>query len=345
MQPDKPGRNQFAALSSPSVCLLLCMFVAACSFAIFLRQTGDEGFRTASLTAFGVTEGRTDWRAFQNRLLGPYVVLAISRLGLGYASALVLVHFLVLTANAVAVFLLARRTGQDAKAALVWSGVFCFLFLFLQHPRLLVWDAIELLNFTLLSYLMLFGSRLWPLCLLFAVSILNRESGLFVALFLLIDSVSLPDLVRFRLRLLSRAKFVAGLACMAIGIAFVKLSRDLLFVATRGGTDDGQHAMLGNHLHVHDNLKDLLYRNWFGMEVLHTAPVVAGGLFLLSGFPGFSDAQRKTALLAFALMTGIVMFGVVNETRILLPLVPLFIFFSLSLAGREPPAAGSAGPG
>lgn len=271
-------------------------------------------------------ERTPDWRAFQNRILGPVIIGTVSALGLDFFHAHMLVQFGFWIATCLAIYVLLTRLGRSPQQAALMVAFFALGCMFLQHRRALIWDNIDLLVMTFLLYLILVQARLGYFIALFAFAILNRESALFIALFVMIDAF---DLSRFSLRPVIRnwQKLWSGAAMMLVGLVYVKLSRSLLFIETAGGHQDEQHRLLGNHIHLINNLRAVFKDNWFNAQIAHTLPIVLWVLFLLVSFPTDSETRRKVTLLTLAVLANIMLFGGFNETRILLPMLPLMIFY------------------
>ena len=105
--------------------------------------------------------------------------------------------------------------------------------LLLSPPWLYSWDFLDIIVVILLIDLVLVGAPLRWFITLFAIAILNRDSALFIALWLNID-----PLVRFfyqrRYKLpaapLDWRRMLAGVICIAAGFLIVELLRRNLLV-------------------------------------------------------------------------------------------------------------------
>jgi len=314
--------------------LILSLVFGLVTFVVLDVMLADFWARSAE-ASYGVTLGITDWRAYQNRILGPYAVLLISGLGLSYVLALKVYTAIVVVLNAGLFYALANRVTNSVEKSLGWLIFFSLFRVYLQKDTYFVWDSLELLLFTGLGYAALFQTSLAPLLVLFFVGLLNRESALLIGVFVAMDSVRY-DKGPFEIAL-DKGKLALGTGLTLLGIVYTKLSRDLLFISTIGGRQDERHALIGNHLQFRWNASVILKKNWFTMDLLHTAIVGVAFLWLLFRFLQFSQRQQKAAILICLVFLTILLFGLFNETRILLPLLPMFIFLWLSDRDRVLP--------
>jgi len=108
--------------------------------------------------AVGVTEGRPHWRAFQNRLLGPCMVLGISALGFTLKqSILIFTAGMLLIYNLVLYRLLHIYLSSVRSFLLVCLWLYGFMVF--QCAWLYVWDMIDIIIFTLASFVIVFERR------------------------------------------------------------------------------------------------------------------------------------------------------------------------------------------
>ena len=306
---------------------ILVVSVLSCAIFILARTNWYELSEAAS----GVLDGRPHWRAYQNRLLGPWLVLGLSKVGISHRTALIVFSALAFLVHN---FLLAhflRRLGQSPLATTLWVLFFCTAFLLLQHRWFYTWDSIDLILFTCVFYAVYFGAPDRVFLILFSIGLMNRESALFIALFLVLDGASLLWQKSGEAKGKAAARLILGVVLLILGGAATKLARDFLFVERQWGGADLDHALLGNHLRFADNVRDIFYVNWFNRNVLHTAPLVLFLSFLILTCPWQTRRQRVGTLIALALFGGVLIFGAFNETRMLLPFLTLFTFCVVDL--------------
>ncbi len=144
--------------------------------------------------AAGLFSGHPYWKAFQNRLLGPALVEGTVRLtGLSRTGVYQGLCFgLLCLANAVGVRLF---RGARRQPGLAWGYVAAYagLFVAYQDPEwLYLWDYVDLTTLLLFAWAVVMGGwGAWRLAGLFLVELANRESAQFIALWLVLDALSL----------------------------------------------------------------------------------------------------------------------------------------------------------
>ena len=321
-------KNRHIAISNWAAGFLFSAVVSACTFHILFHQINLD-WHSSIIRSQGVMSGYPDWIAFQNRLLGPMLVQAIHLTGIEYDAAHMFVQAFAWLLNCALVYVFVTASGRSPQTAIIAVTSFAIIFLFSQYRRLLIWDSLDLLMMTTLAYLAFSLPRLRYLIPLFIFGILNRESGLFVALFILIDAFDTDALLRLRIRVTNWFKFWTGISLMLIGIIYVKSVRTLFFIETRGGTDDIEHQLIGNHFQIFTNLRGIIRGSFLDTNFAHTAMVAALVATLLFFFWNDTDRRRKGAILTLSILANILMFGIFRETRTLLPLLPLALFYGL----------------
>jgi hypothetical protein len=322
----------------------LALLVAAGALRAYLLTLPKEFIRSA-VVAEAVVHGEPPWRIFQSRVLGPYLVHALS---VSTRTAPAVVYGLVgLALLFVCGFLLLRLThwlGDVARpplaALLAYQGM---LLVLLPCIWLYVWDLISLLVFTLFNYLVLRGGGRRPMTVLFAVAILNHELALAIAGWMALD-----PLVRWlaarragaRMRF-DRAGVLLGLGLLAAGAVLVETLRRVLLVREMPPPEavDALSAH-GGSLHI------TLARNWDAIAHSFSLAPQDGLQFVVPLFLALvlvvalrlarSDWPRYGALaiVTTGMVISMLCFGLVFETRVLLPLVP-FIAMNVWPALRE----------
>lgn len=327
---------------------LLAGVVALVQMRLVILIFGPQ-YRLSVEAAQGVLRGEPHWRVYQSRLLGPWLVEAVSRLVGSFITAHV-VCMVVLFAAAGFVVLWQLRRDHGASAPML-AGYLAFVVLVVccfQRPWLYVWDCIDLLLFALFSAFVCRGLR-WPaFAALYSVAIVNREGALFIALWLILDPLVrwLLDRRKTRSARLDHAPLLAGIVLLAAGVALVEWLRDRLLVREVGPELVGEVAGAGPryHLMLADNLARL------GEAV--TSPSYAMSFlvpFALLAFVVFSVAVARrdpytrgaAAVVHLALVAAIVVFGSLFETRIYLVLVPFAVLHARW--GGSPRRAASNG--
>jgi hypothetical protein len=281
----------------------------------------------------GILDGRPAFEAWQQRLLGPGIVLLFEQAGLSRLGALRLLFALgLLSANALLLWI-ARARGARAGALLLGFGLARLLLAYhLEYP----WDAIDVLLF------MAFGSwaaqprALVALVPLLLVGSFNHETVLFIPLWLLLAGPR-------------RARLFGALAALASAGLIIALRSAFYLGAPPEAAHQSAEAslpLLGNHVHILHNLRQLFVANW-----LH------GRIFLSLSFFGALGAcawlaragrTRVAARWTLCVLAAIACFGYVNETRLYLPLLAFWFayaggpgFLEAAARSEETPAGPS----
>lgn len=344
-----PGERAAAASPRPGWPRLagdvaLALFLAAGALRTYLLALPGNFVRSA-LVAEDVVRGEPPWRVFQSRVLGPYLVHALSVAS--HTPAPIVYSFVTLALLFLAGILILRfgyLLGDPAR--LPFGMLFTFealLLILLPCIWLYVWDGIALVLFLVFNFLVLRRAGRGAFAGLFGVAILNHEISLWIAAWLVLDAV-----VRWRAargtargRAFDRGAFALGLTMLAGGIGLVELLRRALLV--REVPPEGADALASHGGLVHFTLA----RNWDAIvhsftlapqaDLQFVVPMYLALVLVVAYRLARIDWPRFGAL---AVVTaGMVMsalcFGLILETRVLLPLVPFVAMNGLAvLRGR-----------
>lgn len=278
-----------------------------------------------------IIERRPPWIAFQNRLAAPSAVRLLLEFGVDAFTAFWIVIFVGLAAFAIIYQrMIVAMTGSYsiAAACLAFSMV---LVIALHDVWLYTWDFPDMLFFALLAFGVLNSWKWQPFILLFAFGIISRETALFVALYFIIDSFDFPrSSRRFKF---TRPHYAAiGFALLLIGGAYIKITRTALFISKPDGSSDAANSMLGNHVYWWTNVRDLLVDNWSQQEILCSVLVLSLLLYCFYVMWRGDDRQAKVAIIAISMVFNILIFGLLNESRMLLPLIPVAALLVVDMA-------------
>src|SRR5262249_6240996 len=132
--------------------------------------------------------GTPTWRVYQSRVLGPYVVQALSYPLSSYETAYELFNVFLFAVAGYLSYFIGTRINRQA-GGIVNFLLFQCLFALLIGYQLHVWDVIGVTIFYFFLIIVVLGlSWKWAV-LLFVVAIFNRESAFFIALWLLVHPV------------------------------------------------------------------------------------------------------------------------------------------------------------
>ncbi len=301
-------------------------------------------FREQVMSAWGVTIGQPHWRVYQNRLGGPMLARAIADLtelnpALAFATAL----FAWIAVRNLWVLWSGAQLGGTTAAGLRAMALTAAGTLALSDPDwVYLWDYTDLLVFSGLGWLILGhkGPRHWLGWLAFAA--ICKESALFMAAALALTGLLFHDGQRLRVGLRDKRRVLAGIAAALAVAALVEYLRATLLVRETMPASALQPGVIhGSFIHIPfvANLKQLATnlvtptagQNWL-IDVLIVA--IPAGLWQLRRRLDGDQAVLAAVLLAMYL--SMLVFGVVNETRLYTALVPLAVYLDLSLRQRRP---------
>lgn len=283
--------------------------------------------------AAGVIEGKPHWRAYQNRLLGPYVVQALTFFGPPYKIALLLVTALILMIHHLILYACLRRVPVAPWASVLLVFTWSFIFVaFLDRRWFYIWDVIDLVVFTPVAFLIVFSQRPALIMLGFPVALLNRESALFLPVAYMIREgmrciahrATFSDLRLVAWKLVAASGLVIG------GALYTKYIRDALFVEQLSGGIDAANALLGNHFYLVSNVRGLLFSNFKSVYGIFSLTIVIACAYMAHVFAATRDEKVRAGVIFFVLLVNILAFGMITETRMLFPLISLTMFIMLA---------------
>lgn len=285
--------------------------------------------------------GHPPWREFQSRVLAPYIVLGISRITHNFLSA----HFLFgIVAIAVAGYLswqLGLRAGGDLKSAtisfLALQFGFCYLF---SPPWLYAWDYLGILIFLVFIF-MVVDQKSWVWFTgLFIIAILNRESGEFIALWMVLDPFAKAFFSGKRAsqhRIMNWRMAIAGFCCLISGAVIVEFLRVHLMIQEMGVPGIVAHRTGFVFLQMSTNLAEIVralrhIRNGFEAPML-LFPVAV--VYYAVRLAAMNPRQwLALSLVSLANLGAIFVVGIVFESRVYLELLP-FVIFGLLMTPTE----------
>jgi hypothetical protein len=314
--------------------LLLLLFI--CFFEIRVIQLIQVwGLPREIYGAQGILLGVPEWRVYQNRLLGPSIVLSIafvtkhsfSESYITGLSALVSLPILL-------TFGLVRRIKSRALAGLTAAAQFAVAVVVLQDRSFFyLWDAIDLSTMLLFAYAVFCTKTdLRVLIPLFFVELLNRESAGFIAFWITVSSLGM--LIFDRSSTINRTALIAksalGIALFGVGTWWTHFIRALLFkhsYVRQLGTDQ-MNASNGEHYTFFFNLNNFGHCTDIQSFSIALICLLALGLMLVRCVTSQPKALAyPVVLLITAMVTSVWLFGLVDETRVWLEFIPFGLIF------------------
>jgi hypothetical protein len=290
------------------------------------------------IVAEGVLKGMPSYKVFQNRLLGSWIVQGISQVtGLSFRTSCTLFIYGLIILRNLLTFILLKDLTQCGKTGLKYTFYFIALFIAFQHYKYIaLFDFIEPIIFLFFAYGIFKQKGLLYFLILFCIGLLNRESALFISVWLILDSIHFKKRFPF-FKIKKIGLFTAGGVTLIGGIVYTKLIRDLLFKRSiiEAVGDDASHQAFGNHFFLFQNLKEMFIDNLFSTNIVVTLFVLGlTGYLIFILFKTEQQRLLKFSLLLLGMLLLNLTIGLVNETRIYFIMIPLILMLPLAMQNR-----------
>jgi hypothetical protein len=305
--------------------------------------------------SLGVATGHPEWMVFQSRVLGPYIIKALSFILVrSYSTAYVWFQIVTVAIAAFLCWRLGRKYGGDKQSALQALMLFVICFVWLLSPPLpLSWDIIDIIVFAVFIDFVLSGSSLPWFVGLFAISIFNRDSAGFIALWLILDAF-----IRFfysRRNNLSKTPFdwhrlFAGAICIGVGLIIVEFLKQNLLIEEMGPklipnspTAPRSRYNVGLFLNI-DFLKHVLFNYQVQLfQFWLVAPFIAAVITLGARLVRL-DPQRYLSiyLIELSILAVLFAFAAINETRVFVILIPFVVLSGILVLSSKNLKASSS---
>lgn len=322
-------------------------------FGIVMLIFGPARYARSIEAAYGVATGHPFWRTFQSRVLGPYFIKALA-LGSteNYTAAYISFHIVSMAVGAFLCWRLGRKYSGSERSALTALLLFIFFFVsLLSPPWLYVWDFLDIVVFFVFIDFVLSERPLAWFVGLFAVAIWNRDSADFIALWLILD----PLVRHFYQRRDRRSaaplewkRMLAGALCIAAGLIIAAVLKHTLLIEETAAvipTDTPLKAGATYNFVLPVNI-EILRHEFFTIRVLFAIAFIAAAVSLGLKFARL-DPYRYLGLYLteLALVAAALVFGIINELRIFLVLLPFVVataVLALPVARPHAPMAKTA---
>lgn len=285
-----------------------------------------------------VVFGNPEWIAFQNRLLGPYIIEFINDVFFSnYSKSFKIFFELTIYCEFIllAIFLL-KLTSNSYELVLKYLMCFALFFSFLQNYWYYVWDSLDLIIFTIFGYFILYKKNIYHFISLFIISIMNREIGCIIAIYMILNAINWNN-YKHILSLASLNKwFFTGLFLLLTGIIYTKFIRDnYVLIIGMDIINNDQHKIIGNHFYLFDNLV-LFFKNFFMTKGIEISLLISSIIYyFVFSFKDAKDEQKDIIIIVAILLLSIFTFGVLNESRLYIILLPMIILLHASLSSTS----------
>jgi hypothetical protein len=287
-----------------------------------------------------VLDGTPFWAIYQSRLLGPYTIRLLSALIGDFSLAHVFFLAGMTTLAGYMVLLLADRRFGKQSAWLAFFAFQAFFSFLLNQLWLYAWDQYCIILFLLFVYFV-FADKDWRwFSALFTIAILNRESALFMAIWMVVHPIAKAFFTyrhKHWLRHIDKALCLAGILCGTLGTLLILALRKMLLVREMVSAPGVSHnfdiAIGFNIRSIAGELTPSLFFHLTPLFILTCAAVLA--ISLMKKDPARFFGLGFTFL---ALSASIFCFGVISESRVMLELIPFYIFGILYYLAPETPS-------
>jgi hypothetical protein len=290
--------------------------------------------------AYGIVIGEPHWIEYQNRLIGPYLVKIISDIFAfsyikTYLGASIGLHIL---KNCI-FFLLVKKLTKNCQQSIQFAIFFVFCFLIIQHTRwLYLWDYFDVIIFTIFIYGVFTYKKNLYYGLLFCIAIFNKESCLFIPAWMVIDAIVFKGDVgrlKFHIKIYKWQRLIIGIVLLIIGIVLTKYIREALLIREVAAPLNVAFAM-ERPFHFKRNVNTFI-DNWSifypSLNFLVNIWIVAIPSFALAFQKYFDDTIFKLVISVLMIYFSILLFGLIDETRIYSILIPYINLMWLYLGG------------
>ena len=245
----------------------------------------------------------------------------------GLRSASLLLLILVILAKNAMLYALLRKTGRAPGIALVGSAFGILGLFFLQPTGFYLWDYFDVLFFTLFLFCVHLHRGNLSFSVLFLFALLNRESALFLPIWLIFDGAELRPRLRFR----NRGRLFLGIGLLVFGGFFLHFVRGALIdTETAFATNTNFAAERPCHLcgNVSRAAHAFAHPSW-SLNFLQPLLVLLAFAALLVALRRVSAARARLLGLLLVMLASVPVFGLLSETRVYMMFLPFLVFLAL----------------
>jgi len=312
-------------MNARSRVLLAASALALAQLRLIVGVLGDDFVRSAE-AAQGVVAGYPHWRIYQSRILGPYLVDALSHVFPSFLSAYTAFAIAALAIAGILAYRLGTRVGGTRAGIAALLAFHLAFALLVSRPWLYAWDFVDAIVFLVFVDFVV-ARRPWPHFLaLIGFGVLNHEIAAYIAVWLVVDPLAQW---RWGKAPLAWRPMVAGALAFVASLGIAELIRGALLVEQIGPkifhdapTDIGSsfYFTLGHNV---DALVVAFTR--FDYRLPQLVPIFLVAIIAYALVLARRDVARFGALAAtyLAIIAALLTFGVLLETRIYVVLIPL----------------------
>lgn len=262
-----------------------------------------------------VVQFHAQWDYIQNRLLGPFAVLLLSKvMRTSFLAAYGMTSYLLIFAINFSTFSLAQKLTNNALKSIKITAYGALAFLLLQDPIwLYITDYFDILLFTFFAYAIFGRKKTLFFISLYLIAIFNRESALFIMLWLAIDA--------FGKKKVNVNKLILAIMLGLAGVVWTVYIRHVYphNISTATGN---VFTLPGNAISFWKSVTSPTE----SLEFLSFLAFPAIIWYLKNCWQAMSDLAYKVSLLIGVMLVSILLMGVVTETRVFFSIIPFLLF-------------------
>jgi hypothetical protein len=296
--------------------------------------------------AIGVTTGHPHWRVYQNRVLGPYLLKGLASFFPGnYAGAYAFLLAVSLFLAGYQAWRIGRKIGGTQTGWFALILLHLLFALMFSRTWLYIWDFIGLNVFLAFVEFVICERPWYWLTALFAIGILNRESGQFIALWMILEPACRRLIRNPAPQRQAIVMATSGILCAIAGTLIINYLRTSLFIeevgfSIVGGTPSAYGPdffwNLPSNFYLLQRIPEMSLANILtivlSLAIFSTA--ITMSIVLIRRYSSRHIALAATFVIS---ATSVLLFGSIREPRVFIELIPLLILGGCLLFNpREP---------
>ena len=261
--------------------------------------------------------------AFSNRLLAPYIIIFISKIGFDLYDSYDLFIKLFFFFNSLIFFYFLR----SCKLNLLNSSLFLILYNFLicswygyyYYP----WDFIDTVLFLLLAIWIIKDKSYAYFIFLFIITLLNGERAIFFSILMFFNSFD------FKSKKINFKSVLIGLILFMATLLYVDFIREYITKS------NNNLNFFGNSFVLNQNIKNFIFTNWFNHNFFYSISLIFINIYFFSNFFKFNKKQINLFLIFLTQIISVFIFGVIEETRVFQFIIPVGLLLFISIHEKK----------
>tara|TARA_A100001015_G_scaffold320651_1_gene447836 strand:- start:3776 stop:4780 length:1005 start_codon:yes stop_codon:yes gene_type:complete len=308
------------------------LIIALAGYLIIYQMHVDNNWKSWESVSSGVVEGKPIWKAFQNKILMPHII-SFLEIYLNKKQAFLGVYLIgIFVHNIIFLIIFGRISNRivSLTVLIIWT----FLFVMHQHILFYPWDVFEISLFLIVWYCLYSGSHSTLILILYPLALLNRESGLFLPIAYWMIKVKFNDCEKITdliTKIFSKTSVVT-LILVGLGVIWTIFIREYLLI------EEIRDASLitefyGTQIHLFTNLKYIFINNWLSRHFLVFNILLF--FFIVVSIRNILGLDKSlplsTSVFFLLLLTSMILFSMINETRGHFFILGYYIFYIRSV--------------